>query len=174
MCRYRRKQALPKDGGKVRILSIPAIRYRVVQGALKLILEPVFGADFQPGSFAYRPKRTAQEAVSRVAQAIVQQKTRVVDIDLRNYFDNVRHDQIAAKGNGACLAWFGVLQNWSIPRTSKARFCNFQWFEGRCEISTYEINEILGSKLWRYIYQRKKGRDLFDLAIALQHSSMGT
>jgi hypothetical protein len=172
MCRYRRKQALPKDGGKVRILSIPAIRYRVVQGALKLILEPVFEADFQPGSFAYRPKRTAQKAVSRVAQAIVQQKTRVVDIDLRNYFGNVRHDQIAAKGNGACLAWFGVLQNWSIPRTSKARFCNFQWFEGRCDV--HLRNQRDSRQQVMALYQQKKGRDLFDLAIALQHSSMGT
>ena len=66
-----RKQAIPKDGGKVRVLSIPAIRDRVVQGALKLILEPVFEADFQDGSFGYRPKRTAHEAVHRVADAIV-------------------------------------------------------------------------------------------------------
>ena len=50
-----RRQEIPKDGGKVRVLSIPAIRDRVVQGALKLILEPVFEADFQPGSFGYRP-----------------------------------------------------------------------------------------------------------------------
>ena len=50
-----RKQEIPKDGGKVRVLSIPAIRDRVVQGALKLILEPIFEADFQPGSFGYRP-----------------------------------------------------------------------------------------------------------------------
>jgi RNA-directed DNA polymerase len=63
----------------------------VVQGALKLILEPIFEADFQPGSFGYRPKRTAQEAVHRVAQAIVEEKTRVIDLDLRAYFDNVRH-----------------------------------------------------------------------------------
>src|SRR5216683_3090317 len=49
-----RRQEIPKDGGKVRVLSIPAIRDRVVQGALKLILEPVFEADFQPGSFGYR------------------------------------------------------------------------------------------------------------------------
>jgi tetratricopeptide (TPR) repeat protein len=51
-----RRQEIPKDGGKVRVLSIPAIRDRVVQGALKLILEPIFEADFQPGSFGYRPK----------------------------------------------------------------------------------------------------------------------
>ena len=64
-----RKKEIPKDRGKkVRVLSIPAIRDRVVQGALKLILEPIFEADFQPGSYGYRPKRTAHEAVARVAQ----------------------------------------------------------------------------------------------------------
>ncbi|MEE9230940.1 MAG: group II intron reverse transcriptase/maturase, partial [Acidobacteriota bacterium] len=92
-----RRQEIPKDGGKVRTLSIPAIRDRVVQGALKLILEPVFEADFQPGSFGYRPKRTAHEAVDRVAKAIVQHKTRVIDVDLRCYFDNIRHDRLLAK-----------------------------------------------------------------------------
>jgi RNA-directed DNA polymerase len=92
-----RRQEIPKDGGKTRVLSIPAIRDRVVQGALKLILEPIFEADFQPGSFGYRPKRTAHEAVDRVAKAIVQQKTRVIDVDLRSYFDNVRHDRLLAK-----------------------------------------------------------------------------
>jgi RNA-directed DNA polymerase len=92
-----RKHEIPKDGGKVRVLSIPAIRDRVVQGALKLILEPVFEADFQPGSFGYRPKRTAHAAIERVAEAIVQRKTRVLDFDLRAYFDNVRHDRLLEK-----------------------------------------------------------------------------
>ena len=92
-----RRQEIPKDGGKVRVLSIPAIRDRVVQGALKLILEPVFEADFQPGSFGYRPKRTAHDAIKRVAEAIVQRKTRVLDFDLRAYFDNVRHDRLLGK-----------------------------------------------------------------------------
>ena len=92
-----RRQEIPKDGGKVRVLSIPAIRDRVVQGALKLILEPVFEADFQPGSFGYRPKRTAHDAIKRVADAIVQRKTRVLDFDLRAYFDNVRHDRLLEK-----------------------------------------------------------------------------
>jgi len=86
-----RKKEIPKDGGKVRVLSIPSIRDRVVQGALKLILEPIFEADFQPGSYGYRPKRTAHQAVNRVAQAIVESKTRIIDIDLRAYFDNVQH-----------------------------------------------------------------------------------
>src|ERR1700756_5541012 len=83
-----RKQEIPKDGGnKVRVLAIPAIRDRVVQGALKLILEPVLEADFQPGSFGYRPKRTAHDAIKRVAEAIVRRKTRVLDFDLRAYLD---------------------------------------------------------------------------------------
>ena len=92
-----RKKEIPKDGGKVRVLSIPAIRDRVVQGALKLILEPIFEADFQPGSYGYRPKRTAHQAVNRVAQAIVESKTRIIDIDLRAYFDNVQHHLLLEK-----------------------------------------------------------------------------
>src|SRR3979411_660389 len=86
-----RRQEIPKDGGKVRVLSIPAIRDRVVQGALKLIVEPVFEADFQPGSFGYRPKRTAHDAVKRVAEAIAQRKTRVLDVDLRAYLDRASY-----------------------------------------------------------------------------------
>src|SRR3981189_1108251 len=92
-----RRQEIPKDGGKVRVLSIPAIRDRVVQGALKLILEPIFEADFQPGSYGYRPKRTAHEAVNRVAQAIVTEKTKIIDLDLRAYFDNVQHYLVLEK-----------------------------------------------------------------------------
>src|SRR5262252_2949788 len=87
-----RRVEIPKPGGRgVRVLSIPTIRDRVVQGALKLILEPIFEADFQSGSYGYRPKRSAHNAVERVAQAIVHRKTRVLDLDLRSFFDNVRH-----------------------------------------------------------------------------------
>src|ERR687886_1100314 len=93
-----RRKAIPKDGGtKVRVLSIPTIRDRVVQGALKLILEPIFEADFQEGSYGYRPKRSAHDAVTRVAEAIVQYKTRVLDIDLKAYFDNICHHLLLAK-----------------------------------------------------------------------------
>jgi RNA-directed DNA polymerase len=94
--RNRRKE-IPKSGNRVRILGIPCIRDRVVQGACKLILEPIFEADFQPGSYGYRPRRTAHEAVERVATAIVQSKTLVIDIDLAAYFDNVRHHVLLAK-----------------------------------------------------------------------------
>ncbi|MGA8705916.1 MAG: group II intron reverse transcriptase/maturase, partial [Steroidobacteraceae bacterium] len=91
-----RKHAIPKRGTGERILQIPCIRDRVVQGALKLILEPIFEADFQPSSYGYRPKRTAHQAVAHVADALVHRKTRVIDLDLANYFDNVQHHQLLA------------------------------------------------------------------------------
>ncbi len=93
-----RKKEIPKDGGKkVRILSIPSIRDRVVQGALKLILEPIFEADFQEGSFGYRPKRSAHQAIARVAKAIAEGMTHVIDVDLKAYFDNVSHSILLSK-----------------------------------------------------------------------------
>ena len=92
-----RRQEIPKDGGKVRVLGIPAIRDRVVQGALKLIVEPIFEADFQAGSYGYRPRRSAHAAVKRVAEAIVSNKTRVIDVDLSSYFDNIRHHLLLEK-----------------------------------------------------------------------------
>jgi len=92
-----RIKEIPKDKDKVRVLGIPAIRDRVVQGALKLILEPIFEADFQGGSYGYRPKRSAHAAINRVAEAVVKNKSRVIDLDLRAYFDNVRHDILLKK-----------------------------------------------------------------------------
>lgn len=92
-----RKKEIPKGDGKVRILGIPTIRDRVVQGALKLILEPIFEVDFLDGSYGYRPKRTAHQAIQRVSEAIVQQKTQVIDVDLKSYFDTVRHDLLLKK-----------------------------------------------------------------------------
>ena len=93
-----RKAEIPKDDGKkVRVLGIPAIRDRVVQGALKLILEPIFEADFHDGSYGYRPKRNAHDAVARVTTAILEGKTQVIDLDLAAYFDTVRHDRLVQK-----------------------------------------------------------------------------
>src|SRR3954463_15191181 len=82
-----RQVEIPKDGNKVRVLSIPSIRDRVVQGALKLILEPIFEAEFQPGSYGYRPKKSAHAAIQRVRQAILEGKAHVIDFDLRSYLD---------------------------------------------------------------------------------------
>jgi RNA-directed DNA polymerase len=93
-----RRVEIPKDDGKkVRVLGIPAIRDRVVQGALKLILEPIFEAGFHDGSYGYRPKRKAHDALARVTKAILGGKTQVIDLDLAAYFDTVRHDLLVGK-----------------------------------------------------------------------------
>lgn len=92
-----RIKEIPKPNGKTRKLGIATIRDRVVQGAVKLMLEPVFEADFQNGSYGYRPKRTAHQAVERVAEAVVKDKTRVIDLDLRTYFDTVKHHILLEK-----------------------------------------------------------------------------
>ena len=104
-----RKVEIPKGGGKMRQLSIPSIRDRVVQGALKLILEPIFEADFQPGSFGYRPKKSAHTAIRRVSTAILEGKTYVIDFDLRSYFDTVRHhillEKVARRVDDEAVLW---------------------------------------------------------------------
>jgi RNA-directed DNA polymerase len=92
-----RIKEIPKANGKTRKLGIATIRDRVVQGAVKLILEPVFESDFQEGSYGYRPKRTAHQAIERVAEAVVKEKTRVIDLDLKSYFDTVKHHILLAK-----------------------------------------------------------------------------
>ena len=93
-----RHPAMPKNGGKGgRVLAIPPIRDRGGQGAFTLILEPIFEAAFQPGSYGYRPKRSAHDAVQRVAEAIVKDKTRVIAVDWHAYFDNIRHHILVAK-----------------------------------------------------------------------------
>jgi len=95
--RGRKVRILKADGKSFRELNIPSIRDRVVQGAVKLILEPIFEADFQEGSYGYRPKRKAADAITRVSKAIITRKTRILDLDISKFFDTVRHDILLNK-----------------------------------------------------------------------------
>lgn len=92
-----RKVEIPKDNGKIRVLQIPTIRDRVVQGALKLILEAIFEADFCPNSYGFRPKRSPQQALAGVRRSILRRMTRVIDVDLTKYFDTIQHHVLLAK-----------------------------------------------------------------------------
>ena len=93
----RRRSMAKAEGRGERPWSIGASRARVGQGALTLILEPIFEADFQDGSCGDRPGRSAHEAVERVANAIVRHKTRGLDLDLQGDYDNIRHDVLLSK-----------------------------------------------------------------------------
>jgi RNA-directed DNA polymerase len=89
--------AKPGQPGKFRPLGIPTIRDRVVQGACKIVIEPIFEADLNDGSYGYRPKRGAADAAKRIESSIKEGFRCVYDADIKGYFDNIPHDRLMAK-----------------------------------------------------------------------------
>lgn len=95
--RVNRFVEIPKGNGKTRTLQIPCIRDRVVQGALKWVLEAIFEPDFCPNSYGFRPKRSPHRALAEVRRSLLRRMSTVIDVDLSRYFDTIRHDILLGK-----------------------------------------------------------------------------
>jgi RNA-directed DNA polymerase len=85
---------IPKASGGERPLGIPTVRDRIAQTVCKMILEPIFEADFEESSYGFRPKRSSKDAITAIRENLKEGKTEVYDADLSKYFDTIPHDKL--------------------------------------------------------------------------------
>jgi RNA-directed DNA polymerase len=92
---------IPKGDGKTRPLGIPTVKDRIVQTALKMVIEPIFEVQFRPGSYGFRPGRGCKDALREVDRLLKEGNTHVVDADLKSYFDTIPRDRLMAVVEGS-------------------------------------------------------------------------
>ena len=92
---------IPKADGKTRPLGIPVVKDRIVQTALKMVIEPIFEVQFRPGSYGFRPGRGCKDALREVDRLLKEGFTHVVDADLRSYFDTIPHKRLMTLVEGS-------------------------------------------------------------------------
>jgi RNA-directed DNA polymerase len=83
---------IKKSNGKCRPLGIPIIKDRVVQGAVKIVIEPIFEANFLEGSYGFRPRRSCQDALYAIRKWVTYGYSTIIDADIASYFDNIDHE----------------------------------------------------------------------------------
>lgn len=126
-----REKSIPKASGKVRKLGIPTTRNRVVQACLKLVLEPIFEADFHPSSYGFRPRRRAQDAVAEIHYLGTPTRNYewVFEADIKACFDEIDHPALMGQvrrriGDKRVLSWIksflraGILSEERMPRAT--------------------------------------------------------
>ena len=123
-----RRVMIPKpNGGGERALGIPTIRDRVVQTAAKLVLEPIFEADFEDNAYGYRPARGAVDAVKEVHRLICRGYTDVVDADLSKYFDSIPHCRSPQVGGSPRRGWCRAATDQAVAEESADRGTGRGW-----------------------------------------------